>query len=1243
MIKKEMDSKGHMASITKEREALETLSYREVMDSLSHPALLLTSLHRVLDMNKAFTTFLGYQTADVLGISYLSLVSPNDQLQAQEELLAYEKDKSYRSSFLHQLQHKNGSFQLVVASIQPLTFTAKEALFLLLFSSPLEETFQGLLKNVCSPIMLLNPKGEVLFWSFFAEEILGHREEDVVNRKAETFLLSQGDYRLFQEALAASLQKGIERKGEERLDLDAFHRDGSIISLSLSLYALKIGSQWHILALLRPAAMEKSREKDLGSFDLHWLTLLEQLPEGIMVADQRSQSFHFVNPTMCQMLGYSRQELIGLSPSDIHPKEELPRVAQEFSKMASGEISTSLDILFQRKDGTTFPADVNAVQLELNGRPYLLGVFNDITERRESQEKILQEKERAQKSEQLLKEAQRIAQLGYWELDLIKNHLHWSDEVFAIFGCAPQEFKATYEAFLQFIHPDDREKVNEAYSQHLKTKEEYDIIHRILTREGEVKYVHERCVSTFDHQGRPLRSLGVVVDITHIREAQERLRQNEAFLSSIVATQQEMICRFLPDTTLTFVNKRYCEAFGLSEEELLGSKFLQFLHPEERGPLLQGIEELCATKTTKTFAPQRVQIHEDVIWQQWTNTVILDEEGEVVELQSTGYDITERKKALDALQESEEQLRLITSNLQDVILETDRQGYYTYLSPSHQRVLGRGQELLGSHFAEFVHLEDATKANLLLNEAIELGSSRERREYRYLHPKEGYIWVESIAKTYKKTNGDLFALITTRNISERKQAEQDRIARQAAEKANQAKSIFLSNMSHEIRTPLNAIIGFAQILKQDSSLSAKQMDQVHTIARSGEHLLKLINDILDFSRIEAGRLNVSYTSFNLHDLLEDLEMMFRFRAEMKGLQFLMERQESVPRYVKADEGKLRQVLINLVGNAIKFTKEGGVALRIRADVSLSHAHKRKEEQRLFVEVEDTGPGIEEKDLESIFFTFQQTERGNEIGGTGLGLSISKRLVELMGGRITIESRVGKGSCFRFDVPFEPAEGEKKKKKLANTIVGLEMQGEPCRILIVDDQMDNRKLLRSMLEPFGFEMREAINGEEALLVFEAWSPHLVLMDMRMPIMDGYEATRQIKATAKGKKIPVVAVTASAFEDEEKDVLATGVENYLRKPFRQEDLFRVIGELLNLCYIYEKKVKEKGSKRASLKREDIAALPEDLIFGLQKAVEEGEMAKLKELILQVERIDEKIAAGLQLLAKEYDYESLSKLLD
>jgi len=605
------------------------------------------------------------------------------------------------------------------------------------------------------------------------------------------------------------------------------------------------------------------------------------------------------------------------------------------------------------------------------------------------------------------------------------------------------------------------------------------------------------------------------------------------------------------------------------------------------------------------------------------------------------------------LEEERAWLGTVIDTAMDAIIALDHDGLILVWNSSAVRMFGyTAEEALGKDFYRFLtpprFYDTAMKGFRSFQKtggSAILGLTREIFALRKDGEKLPVEITVSARKSYEKDG--IVAVI--RDITERKQAEGERVARQAADAANHQKSLFLSNMSHEIRTPMNAILGFAQILERDPNLSSKQREQIGSINRSGQHLLALINDILDMSKIEAGMNVLKPVAFSLHDLIDDLAMMFRSRAEAKKLQFSVERDESVPYCVMADEGKIRQVLINLLGNAIKFTAEGGVSMRVRALSPASTSAEKAKTLQLTVEVEDSGPGIPATDLTNIFTPFGQGEAGVLAGGTGLGLPISRSLAEIMGGVITVETEVGRGSCFRFDIPIELSDAAVKKKNPSPRLVtGLEPGTGPFRILVVDDMQLNRDLLCDLLRPLGFEICQAENGAEALTVFEEWAPHAVLMDMKMPVMDGYEATRRIKATEKGHGTPVIAVTASAFKDSEDQVLATGVSAYLRKPFRPEELWQAIGDCLGLRYVYanESSANDNNGTQTQLSAIDparVAALPADILQAMRQSVDEGDMMRLVELIDQVEPQNADVAQALRFLANQYDYVRLGHLLE
>ncbi|MGM0594129.1 MAG: ATP-binding protein [Pseudomonadota bacterium] len=458
-------------------------------------------------------------------------------------------------------------------------------------------------------------------------------------------------------------------------------------------------------------------------------------------------------------------------------------------------------------------------------------------------------------------------------------------------------------------------------------------------------------------------------------------------------------------------------------------------------------------------------------------------------------------------------------------------------------------------------------------------------------------------------------------------------ARNEAEQANRAKSLFLANMSHELRTPLNAILGFAQLLERDPAMAPEQRQTLQTIYRSGQHLLSLINDVLEISRIEAGRMELAEAPFDLHELLAAVTDVLRLRAEEKGLTLELRVAPEVPGYIEGDQRKLRQILINLLGNAIKFTDDGWVRLSVGL-----------ESGRLRIDIADSGQGIGENERRHIFEPFQQGPGDHRHEGTGLGLSISKEFVEVMGGRIQVTSTPGRGTTFTVHLPYRAADATPLRRGYGQQHVIALQPGQPeYRVLVVDDKPEGRQLLASILDSVGFNVRCVDNGAEALRSFHQWQPHVIWMDMRMPVMDGYEATRRIKATPEGEKTVIIALTASAFEEDRDAVLEAGSDHFMRKPIDTDEVFEVMGRFLGVAYRYGHSENphshangENGDLSAALK-----ALPATLRQRLGRAAAALDVAASREAIAAIAEYNEPLAQRLTTLTKEYRYDQLARL--
>jgi PAS domain S-box-containing protein len=680
-----------------------------------------------------------------------------------------------------------------------------------------------------------------------------------------------------------------------------------------------------------------------------------------------------------------------------------------------------------------------------------------------------------------------------------------------------------------------------------------------------------------------------------------------------------------------------------------------YVQPMERDNLLALLHEQGGANG---FEVQLRRKDGKIIWASISARLVRDVSGQAFLIEGFLADITERKRTEDALRLSSERLQLATRVASIGIWDWDIPKNELLWDESMYKLYGLRRGDFGGAYDAWmctVHPEDKAHTDGEIQAALR-GEREYAPEFRIVRPDGTIRHIKADSRTFKDQHGKPLRMIGTNiDITERKQSEEDlrhykdqleetvqrrtaelMLARDAAEAANKAKSVFLANMSHELRTPLNAILGFSSMMKREPQLTDAQRANIDIINRSGTHLLTLINDVLEIAKIEAGRLQLEIAPFDLGAMVRDVAEMMQLRAREKGLRLLLDMSSQVPRYIKGDEARLRQILINLLGNAVKFTEQGGVTVCVGV-------HKN-DRLLLLIEVEDSGPGISEEDQERIFRPFVQLAESGEQKGTGLGLTITKQFVELMKGAISLESTVGKGSLFRVKLPVEVVETEELPRPevaAGDKIVGL-APGQPAyRVLIVEDQHENQLLLNWLMSDIGIEARLAENGEQCVKIFEEWHPDLIWMDRRMPVMDGEEATRRVRRLPGGEKVKIVAVTASAFREEQQEMLDAGMDDFVRKPYRPEEIYDCLARQLGVRYIYQDAV-EVPTASVVPTSEMMAVLPGTLRDELKVAVESLDSDRIAGAIRQVGEYDKNLQKLLAQLADDFSYPDILKAL-
>jgi PAS domain S-box-containing protein len=713
------------------------------------------------------------------------------------------------------------------------------------------------------------------------------------------------------------------------------------------------------------------------------------------------------------------------------------------------------------------------------------------------------------------------------------------------------------------------------------------------------------------------------------KRAEEALRDSEERYRQLVENAGDIIYRTDPNGFFRYVNPVGLRVSGYREDEVAGRHFLDLVRPDHRPQTESFYQEQWLQQVPSTYYEFPMVTKDGrELWIGQSVQIAMEGE-QVTGFQAVARDITERRKAEEAVEKERRQLREIVTHAPVAMAILDREARYVAHS---RRWLAdwqlEDQPLIGRSHAE-AHPRFGERFGEALAHALD-GGVVAKPEDRFTLPDGSTVYMHWNMHPWRGPSGQVEGVvIVVQSVDLLVKA------RQAAEQASQAKSSFVAHMSHELRTPLNAILGFVQLMRRRRDRDALDREHLSVISRSGEHLLGLINDVLSIAKIESGRMSVSPEDFDLAALLRSLGALLEPKAAAKRLAFEVELPPGLPPLVRGDEGKLRQILLNLLGNAIKFTDAGHVALR-----GAWH------DGEAVFEVEDSGPGIAAGEASRLFAAFAQAEAGRQrADGTGLGLALSRSYARLMGGEITLYTTPGRGSLFRVELALpRSSAAEANAPSTARRVVRSLAPGRRPPILVVDDNADSRKLLEALLRDVGFSVRSVGDGRQALEAWRREAPDLVFMDVDMPVMDGMAATQAIRAeerAARRPRTPIVAVSASAFEHEQASVLEAGCDAFLAKPFHEDELFELLAVRLGVSYLYDGAEPAAPHEDAPLTRERLARLPAPWRTRFRQALAREETEEALRLATEISAEDPALARSITARLRAYQLDELEEL--
>jgi PAS domain S-box-containing protein len=1132
-----------------------------VSDGIIH----FTGLPKELAIGKSWETLINWLPGVLEEAQdYVVQLATGSQSFVQHEMSYRHSDGSVRTLYVssHAVRDPSGA----VISIDGIVEDITERKQIELKNLALIHRNQVLLDNALEGIHILNAQGDVLEANQSFCRLLGYTQEEAVQ-------LNVADWEV--NITGDELQSALNQLLNGQATFETLHRrkDGSVINVEVSAVGVTLDGQRCLYASSKDITERKQAELEQLASQQKIARIIATVP-GVLydyvLYPDGSNRFLFLSLRCRELFEIEADAMMADSSlfwNLVYPEDVEKLAHADYTANQRGDY-------FTHELRITTPSGVFK-WIELNSRPnqpesgqptVWSGHILDITARKQTEEEL-------RKTQFDLQEAQRVARLGSWSWDIASDTIKWSDELYRLYGQNKLIPLPCYEERLKFFTPESAKVIDAAMQNAIKTGQSYQVDLELNQAIGAVHWVVARGEVVKEGGGQIITLRGTVQDITPRKNIEEQLRESEIFTSSILNSLSAHIAVLDANGIIITVNeawRKFGDENGLPtcyNHELKHSYFEQCQksfnesHLEDAINVQYGIMAVLAG-TRKSFQLE-YPCHSPTE-QRWFFMRVTALNGNQQGVVVSHENITQRKLAEIELKASyaklEQVMRAGNVGLWDWDLLTNKVSY----SAEWKRQIGYNEHEIANDFEtwrEHLHPDDMETCLQQVQSFMENSQPGYKLEFRFRHKDGSYRWILAQAALEYDENGTPVRMQGSHiDLTERKQMEEKlRQAKEIAIAANQAKSEFLANMSHEIRTPMNAILGFSDILSElvTDSTHRYYLDAIH---RSGKTLLQLINDILDLSKIEAGKLELRYSEVSIQSICDDIAIIFRQKLNEKDISFTIEIAENLPKYLLLDEVRLRQVLLNIVSNAAKFTHQGFIRISVACKPCLDLIGLID----IIIDIEDTGIGIPSEQVASIFESFtQQKNQSGQYGGTGLGLTICKRLIEMMGGTIVVRSQVDEGSCFTIEFPqvtiCPSAETLNARDKY---FVAKICHFQPATLLLVDDIESNRLLIKAYLQPYPeLNIVEAETAQQALSLINEQAFALIFMDRRLPDLDGDSVCEKIRAMPDKTAIPIIMITASALMLPEEQH-SSFYNLQLNKPIAKAELLAALQSLLPL---------------------------------------------------------------------------------